>query len=212
MAHQDKFRTPVTNDNYRNNYKMIFHKPEVVLVKGCMFAGKTTHVLNLASKKSKDENKSMIIVKPPFDTRCDKFVTTHDGRKEPAITIRNMMDAQQLLDYDIIVFDEVQFFAPEHGFNGDIVQLVKELSINDKSVYMAGLDYWHTGKPVDIVIELARQTRCSPVTLTANCCYCNDKNTAVRTLKTNGDKNAVAEVGSGDKYIPVCIDHFNEYY
>ena len=168
------------------------------IITGAMFAGKTSRMIKLAERCGK----SVGYFKPPKDTRSEG-ISTHDGIKRHAEVIRNLTDGRKCFDYDVVCFDEIQFFDPF------IVQLVKELNINGKTVYLAGLNRWHDGEIPDALQALLDNTGATCCLIYGTCSHCGEP--SERTGKIGGTDSLI-EVGAADIYVPLCKNCWEKMY
>lgn len=172
---------------------------EFIIYTGCMFAGKTTALVNEYVKAEK-EGANVICVKPALDTRygIDEIVT-HDGVKVPAKPIGNLQDLKGLTA-DIILVDEVQFFPI------GITSIIQKWLREGRTVIAAGLDLDYRGLPFENMERLLPYAT-DVFKLMATCDLCGD--VAKRSIRTSGSTNVV-ELGASDKYKAVCLRCFNE--
>jgi len=201
---------------------------------GCMFAGKSRLLIMKLSKKQ-DLGLRVAYVTHGDDQRVTKgtnlSVTTHWSCFSNAtvpfdcyrtIDLANIYD--QLLQYDVIGIDEFQFF--DLGEEPKTVAIVKRLVDEDgKTVYCVGLDTNFKRKKFGHIFELIPfADKCKKIR--AKCEYCKRVLTqlvsmnlsphaalvsAPFTAKIAGDLNAEKDVGSEEKYIPLCRYHYLEY-
>lgn len=79
---------------------------------GPMFAGKSTELTRLANRYRLG-GKNVFVVKPLVDNRYDACtVSTHDGRKLPAVSVEKLADVFTLANFDtVICVDEGHMFS-----------------------------------------------------------------------------------------------------
>lgn len=186
------------------------HNPILVVIIATMYAGKTTYLLNKASKLL-ELNQKIIYINSSIDDRTDITFSSHNPILENTnienikmVKVANLYDvlnSVNLNDYDTIMIDESQFFT-------DLIPFVKEF--NYKNIYVAGLKSDSNGNKfgdtIDLIVDSTKY-----VELFAYCKCCADngiKNKAIYTKKIV-DSNSLIESGARDKYIPVCKYHFN---
>ena len=161
---------------------------------GPMFAGKTSEAIKRATELA-GKRGTIGYFKPQTDTRAEG-ISTHNGQQRPATVLRNLTDCEHCYGFDVVVIDELQFFEPF------IINAVKELSLNGKTVLLTGLNLWHDGTEPERVQELRKRTAAMFVNLTANCVNgCAEP--ATRTVKL-ADRDALVSVGGADQYVPAC--------
>jgi thymidine kinase len=175
--------------------------PKLEVNCGGMFSGKSTE-LQRQGKRHMLAGHKVIFIKPQMDDRySDTKVVTHDGLEMEAVNAP--LDAiltAQVYGADVVLIDEVQFF--EWGIVQDIDYLVKA----GKVVYCSGLDMDFTGTPFHITAHLMAVAD-EVNKFKAVCSICGDDSYV--TAKTSGS-NVRVELGSQDKYKPVCRPCFNK--
>ena len=66
---------------------------DIQVITGCMFAGKTTELLNRLNKT----NQNYLLIKPKIDTRnINNSIETHDGVQKKAITVSKVSDVSKV--------------------------------------------------------------------------------------------------------------------
>ena len=164
------------------------------VVCGPMFAGKTTEVLKRVLWAKNGENKNVIVFKPLFDTRyAETEIVSHDGLKTTALPIKEWVNLER--DYDLVVFDEVQFFEPPH-FDQDLPEVIRMLLKDGTNVLAAGLDMDWQGKPfrtTAMLLAMADKVK----KLKANCTVSGKS--AGKTFKKTKSGGSV-ELGATDLY------------
>lgn len=171
----------------------------MVLYTGCMFAGKTTKLLEaIASAPETSANTRAVIVHSFDAERAPKHkLRTHDDRIIEAVSLRT---AREVVEYceavqaSIVFIDELQFF------DSDIVTALRFLVDQGVVVYGAGLDQTFLGGPFGSMASLFVEADVIHK-LTAVCVVC--KNPATRTFRTT-DSDEIVLVGSGSMYEPRC--------
>ncbi|MCM1219790.1 MAG: hypothetical protein NC548_35415 [Lachnospiraceae bacterium] len=151
---------------------------------------------------------SYIVLRPDTDTR-DAVIrpVPYDGRNQ-RIVHRNDIhtDVQDnptnlLEQYDYIILDEAQFFAPE------VIDQVKDLLDHDKYVIVAGLDKDYRGEPFSDFMKWAMCVADDVTKLTAICVKCGQPSTMAKLITTDPneklDGNVVIE-DENHKYVPMC--------
>ena len=119
------------------------------LILGCMFSGKTTELIRLV-KRYAIMGKKCVVVNTNLDTRCEKFVQTHDNCNYNAVKFTNLMDFYYSTEYkaaDVIGIDEAQFFQ-------DIMQFVHLAEVDNKTMIISGLNGNIDRQPMGHILEL----------------------------------------------------------
>ena len=123
----------------------------------------------------------------------------------------NLMDFEReadkmLKNVDVIIIDEGQFFSQLKDF------CVKMVDQKNKHVIVGGLDGDARREKFGEILDLIPIAD-DYVKLKAFCKICNENNntlnTAIFTKKIQGDLDLQKDIGSGDKFIPVCRYHYH---
>lgn len=168
---------------------------------GCMYADKSSSMLGEVDKY-RIANKLCASVQFSEDTRYDSLavnggIITHSGREFASIpkfrsnTLSAIVD--ELLEYDVIGIDEVQFFP-------DCAKIASLLADNGKIVICAGLDGNFNADPFGKIGELIAVSE-YVTKLNAICMVCC--RAASFTIKISGGEEEI-DIGGFDKYIVVC--------
>lgn len=185
---------------------------EVIL--GSMYSGKSTRLVEIY-KQCKFCNISVSVINHSIDDRYDdKLLSTHDKVKIPCIKTERLMDLwiENLnLDDDIpddprikekfkiamssvILINEGQFFP-------DLVDFVTTLLVNNKQVYVCGLDGDFERKKFGQILDLI--PLCDKVTkLTSLCSVCKNGTPGIFSMRLTNEREQTV-VGS-ENYVPVC--------
>ena len=170
------------------------------LIIGNMFSGKSTELIRRINRE-KSINKKILVVNYIHDNRyATDSIATHDNDTIKCIKIKFLSELN-FDNYDSIFIDEGQFFT-------DLYDIVKDLvDTFHKKVVISGLDGDFNRNQFGDIIKLI--PICDTVDkLTAYCNKCNNGTPGPFTKKiTNG--GSIIDIGSSDKYIPVCRTHFN---
>lgn len=171
----------------------------LVVVRGPMFAGKTTELISRAADGLRDGEK-VVVIKPMRDTRYAKDrIVTHGGGGMDARAVEDADRVQDACgDATTVVIDEVHFFGSA------IVRVIGELMERGVHVVVGGVDLDHRGEvfePFDELEEMADET----VRLTAKCAVCGKA--AVHTQRMSGDAGRIV-VGGVGMYEPRCAGCF----
>lgn len=171
------------------------------VIVGSMFAGKSTEVQR-QGKRYEIARKNVLYIKPKLDDRySDSELVTHDGHVVAAINVTD----DQLLDlvwqkdnYDVYVFDEVQFF------NDSVIEVIKFFLSQDKMVICGGLDMDFSGEPFPITSYLQSIAE-EIIKLHAVCTECGEDAYVSHRLTESKEKVVV-----GNDYTPLCRKCYNK--
>ncbi|HEF5065796.1 thymidine kinase [Bacillus paramobilis] len=165
------------------------------VITGGMFAEKSTE-LQRRGKRLKRAGRKVIYVRPDSDTRySETHLMTHDGQTVEAITV-SIENPHELLqaakDFDVVCIDEIQFFTIS------VVNVIKGLLLQGKTVIVAGLDLDYQAEPFLITAVLMGYAE-EVVKLQAVCNGCGEE-AWVSHKEDNGER---IELGT-DIYKPLC--------
>lgn len=215
------------------NTKMSSHNEigylEIIL--GGMYAGKTSRLVEIY-KQCKFCNISVVVINHSIDNRYDEdLLSTHDQVKIPCIKTDKLLDLwtdasfdtntntntntpEEVLDHtvytrindklkvvasNVILINEGQFFP-------DLEEFVKLLLLNDKHIYVCGLDGDFECKKFGQILDLI--PLCDKVTkLTSLCSICKNGTPGIFSKRITCEKEQTI-VGSTN-YIPVCRTCYN---
>lgn len=173
------------------------------VVCGPMFAGKTTELLKRVLWARNGLNQKVKVFKPAFDNRYSETeIVSHDGLRTVADSIATWVDLEG--DWDLVVFDEVQFFTDPH-FDRDIVEIVARLLINGTNVLATGLDMDWKGNPfytTAMLLAMADKVK----KLKANCTVSGRP--AGKTFKKTRSGDSI-ELGASDLYEARSNEHWS---
>ena len=157
------------------------------IVTGCMFAGKTTALVNTYNELI--QSQTVLVI--DYDTgskTLDKFyLSTHDGIIVPAM---NLSVLEISMEYDILLINEAQFFK-------GLKQFVLDELKKKKTIYLFGLDGDYKQEKFGELLDLIPLAD-TYVKLYAKCA-CGANASFSKRLSTYTDQYA-----PDDKYIPVC--------
>ena len=87
---------------------------DIQVITGCMFAGKTTELLN----RIKKTKKTYLLIKPKKDIRnLGNRLTTHDGIGAQALTVDRVSDIfNQLEDIEVVAIEFHSLGGSEPGY------------------------------------------------------------------------------------------------
>lgn len=161
---------------------------------GCMFAGKTTKLIEHYNILK--NNNKVCVVNYFHDTRYDtELLSTHDNKKINCHRLKTLTELMTTtyLSHDVFLINEGQFFV-------DLYDIVLELcEEHNKDVYIYGLDGDFKRNPFGDICHLL--PLCTSVTkLYANCKKCNGIACFTHRI-TNRKEQCIID---SDSYIPVC--------
>ena len=193
-----------------------------IIVKGPMFAGKSTKLIEIYSDKIK-ENK-VVCIKYHADVRyCDtKFIATHPNVKGISTTLKadyvcskndlneDLINEIKQIKQDskipvVVLIDEVQFFKNVGNF-------VNSITCSDIQVYCFGLNYDFKRELFPAMKELLElNPEPKVIELSSICSDCNQNASYTRLNKielrsqlTGSNDNEL--IGGAEKYSPTCLD------
>lgn len=169
---------------------------------GPMFAGKTTELLKKVLWAKNGLSQKVKVFKPAFDNRYSETeIVSHDGLRTDADSILTWQDLDK--EYDLVVFDEVQFFTDPY-FTGDLIDIVSNLLMNGTNVLATGLDMDWRGRPfcvTSMLLGMADKVK----KLKAVCSISGGP--AGKTYKKTGGGESV-ELGATDLYEARSNEHW----
>jgi thymidine kinase len=185
---------------------------------GCMFASKSTELIKQANR-FKSIGANVLKINHTINNRYDtNNISTHDKMiLSNCVSINTLMSLfnnkncnkyYNIDSYDVIIIEEIQFFK-------DAVKFVKEYVDNrGKIIIAAGLDGDFNRDIFPVIANLIPLTD-KLIKLTAYCGICCDRTPAIfsKLIEINKDtenNNSNIIIGSSDKYIAVCREHYNE--
>jgi len=176
------------------------------IITGPMFSGKTTELIRIA-KQYQSINKKILAINYSKDTRYDKEanIFSHDKQKFeslPLETLDGLLENKKIIDNDVILIDEIQFFK-------NCFKIIQNLVENlNKTVIISGLDGDYLQNPFGDICRLIafsdKLTR-----LNAICCLSPDYPDASfskRIVKSNETEF----IGSEESYIAVSRYFYNQ--
>lgn len=171
------------------------------LIIGPMFSGKSTELIR-EIRLARIIKKKVIVIKPLIDNRYknDKIVS-HSFESEECITVEILSEIDnKIIDYDLIVVDEGQFFV---DLKETVLQWVEK---NNKHVIVGGLDGDYKRKPIGKILELIPYSdKC--IKITSLCKECNNGEKALFSHRTINNNEQV-QVGGEESYVPLCRMHY----
>ena len=184
------------------------------LIIGPMYSGKTSRLVEIY-KQYKFCNISVAVINHSIDNRYDEdLLSTHDQVKIPCIKTEKLLDIWTDnidLEQDISLVPRIKdkfkvstcsvILINEGQFFPDLEEFVKLLLVNDKKVYVCGLDGDFERKKFGQILDLI--PLCDKVTkLTSLCSICKDGTPGIFSKRLSFEKEQTL-VGSSN-YIPVC--------
>ena len=175
------------------------------LIIGNMFSGKSTELIRRINRE-KSIGKNIVVINYIGDNRySNDSIATHDNVSIKSYKLKHLYDFPKDLieQIDSFFIDEGQFFEDLYGFVNDLVDKY------NKHVIVSGLDGDCNRKKFGFILDLI--PICDSVTkLKAYCKKCNDGTYGAFTKKIkSGDTHLqLIDIGSDDKYIPVCRNHY----
>ena len=177
---------------------------KLIVNTGSMFSGKSTELLRQGERHLL-AGKSVIYLKSAIDNRYQAGkINTHSGKHYDALkmNIEKSILTVEVLSSDVILIDEIQFFK-EQAIND-----IKKLLLMNKIVYVSGLDIDSEGEPWQTTMYLMAIAD-EVQKFKAVCYHCGAD--AYISAKISPDHKERIDVGSYDKYIPLCRDCYSAW-
>lgn len=184
------------------------------LIIGPMFSGKTTRLVELY-KQCKFCNIPVAVINHSIDDRYDdKLLSTHDKVKIPCIKTEKLMDLWiENLNLDDVIQDDPRIkekfkiamssviLINEGQFFPDLEEFVRTLLVNNKQVYVCGLDGDFKRKKFGQILDLI--PLCDKVTkLTSLCSVCKNGTPGIFSMRLTEETEQT--VVGAENYVPVC--------
>jgi len=171
---------------------------EIQVITGCMFAGKTTELIN----RLRATNNNYLLIKPAIDNRdSEDVVCTHDGVEEKAIRVRKLSDVFTLLsNIQVVGIDEAQFFTTSII---DDLYYLKEQNIQ---IIIAGLEKDYLNKPFQSMTKIISMSD-SVIRLHATCHNCGKDATYSHRKNTTSKQQLL--IGAENFYEALCEECFS---
>lgn len=179
----------------------------LIVITGPMFSEKSGTLINQVKKIEKYGMKKVKIYRPINDNRfsCNEVVS-RIGYKHKAFNLNLEITTNIIKDiiedskkYDVIAFDEVQFFSK------NIVSLIRELLYNNKCVIVAGLNMDYKAKEFGYIGGL--MTMADEVFVLKAYCSCCGKPAKYTQRLVNREPvkyGPTILIGDTDSYEPRC--------
>jgi thymidine kinase len=169
------------------------------IITGPMFSGKSSKLINIIKQY---EPKDILVFNHVSDIRySNNNVCTHDGTVYECYMINNLsfiLNMKELNDAKYIFIDEFQFFNDTKDV---ILKLCNEYN---KHVVIAGLSLdFKLNTFGDLYILFPFSNKID--VLYGKCFYCDERSVFTCKLYKNGN---IHEVGSSEKYISTCRNHY----
>ena len=184
-----------------------------------MASGKTRHLLTEIDTLRKYGNKKIAVFKPRTDTRsgmgCIKSRKGDEDAAEeipasaPSELLALLREKESLAGcrFQVIAFDEVQFFPRDSGF----FQLVKHLLEQGYDVLASGLAFDFRGEPFGSTPDLALLAEDRCMWMTAYCTRCGGRALYPQRIIDGQPAHYNSPqvfVGGDETYEPRCDEHF----
>ena len=170
---------------------------------GCMFSGKTSEIIHIVNRLSVIDKEILLINSSLDDRYVKNSICSHNQNKIDCISVQKLEDINTELysKCEYIIVDEAQFFEDLYDF------VTVAVDINNKHVIIVGLNGDFNRKNFGEIYKLYPLADKIDL-LTAMCSICKDGTKAIFSKKITEDNNVI-DVGTNDKYIPVCRKCYN---
>jgi thymidine kinase len=178
------------------------NKPnELKLFIGPMFAGKSTQLISDYNNAVDNNLKPLVITHSLENRYSDDQLSSHDKLKINCVKFNSISsfitfinEKKAVNNYDIILFDEAQFFK-------DILLVVDIVEKYNISVNVYGLDGDFKREKFGNLLDIIPY--CDEIIkLKANCNDCHNK--AIFSFRMDMNNNDQVLIGSSESYIPLC--------
>jgi thymidine kinase len=184
-----------------------------------MASGKTRHLLTEIDTLRRYGHKKIAVFKPRTDTRSGmNTIKSRKGEEDAAEEISATRPAEiweVLRDresaagsrFEIVAFDEVQFFPRDSGF----FQLVRNLMLEGYDILASGLAFDFRGEPFGSTPDLALLAEDRCMWMTAYCTRCGCRAPYPQRIIDGSPAHYNSPqilVGGDETYEPRCDDHF----
>ena len=186
---------------------------------GNMASGKTRHLLTEIETLRRYGNKKIAIFKPRTDTRSglnairsregDELAAEEISAANPAELWAILRDHESAAGsrFEIVAFDEVQFFPRDSGF----FQLVRNLMQETYDILASGLAFDFRGEPFGSTADLALLAEDRCMWMTSYCTRCGSRAPYPQRIINGAPAHYNSPqvlVGGDETYEPRCDDHF----
>jgi thymidine kinase len=172
------------------------------LIMGCMFSGKTSCLLTKVNKL-RSIGINPLIINSAINTRDENCVlNNHDKQKIECITLKKLSDINIdiLNSYSHILIDESQFFSDLK------ISVIYWCDILKKKISVFGLDGDFRREKFGEIIDLIPFAD-DVIKNKGYCAICKNTTPSLFSSRITLDNDQTL-IGSGDKYIPVCRNHY----
>jgi thymidine kinase len=174
----------------------------ITIVIGCMYAGKTTYLLEKINYL-KEKNSSYLVINHSSDTRYnDNCITNHNQESVNSLSLIKLCDLniQNLDNIENLLIDEAQFFTDLYDTVLTFRNYKKTLNI-----ILVGLDgdykqnVFNDGQLLKLIPHCEELTK-----LYSKCYICGKKSSFTKRIISD---NTQILVGDNNMYQPVCYKH-----
>ena len=171
---------------------------------GCMFSGKTSEIIRIVNRLSVIDEDILLINSSLDDRYVKNSICSHNLNKIDCISVNKLNDisTDKYSKCKYIIVDEAQFFEDLYDF------VTVAVDINHKHVIIVGLNGDSNRENFGEIYKLYPLADKIDL-LTALCSLCKDGTKAIFSKKII-ENHKKTDVGSSDKYIPVCRKCFNK--
>ena len=184
-----------------------------------MASGKTRHLLTEIDTLRKYGNKKIAVFKPRTDTRSGmNYIKSRRGDEDSAeeIAVNSPQELWPIMRaketaagcrFQMIAFDEIQFFPRDSGF----FQLVRQLLDLGYDVLASGLAFDFRGEPFGSTADLTLLAEDRCMWMTSYCTKCGSRAPYPQRI-IDGEpahyNSPQVLVGGDESYEPRCDEHF----
>jgi len=190
---------PEINDGSNNEVGYL------TVIMGCMFAQKTTELLKRI-RRYESIGYKVLVVNFHHDTRYgNNCISSHDIDQHPARAIAELgqIDEKDLLNYNVLVIDEGQFFP---DLFSKVTEWVDKYKIH---VVVSGLDGDSERRTFGDMLRLIPHAE-EVVRLNAYCSKCRNGTIAHFSCRLKASEEQVS-IGAADQYAPMCRKHYLQF-
>ena len=161
------------------------------IVSGCMFAGKSTELVNTYNRLIPTQTVLVIDYDTGSKALNQFYLSTHDGIIVPSMNLSVLtIDTDICTQYDVLLINEAQFFKGLKEF------VLKELT-KKKTVYLFGLDGDFKQEKFGEILDLIPMADTYKKLYAT--CACGSNASFSKRLSTD-----LSQYSPHDTYIPVC--------
>jgi thymidine kinase len=173
-----------------------------------MFSGKSSALVKHI-RKSREKGRKFRVYKHTFDTRYHAAdITTHNGEREPAVTVKTAADIETDLamhrDVERIFIDECQWF------DSTLILYIDIWIKRSIKVMIAGLDLDSQGRTFGCTLEIAEAAN-KVIRCYATCGLCSAPVASHTIRDASADQTVVVLVGGAGLYKPACYACFTKH-